>query len=662
MPPLPPRVRRCSSSPRSRSPGGVKTRLAASIGAARAAQIYRELTTLTLSHAVGGTPGRRRSTGSSCGARRRPSSSYFRGLATADRRRRCTRKSEATWAHGWRDAIADALTRADAVLLVGTDCPLLDADRLAQAAALLAHHDAVLGPAEDGGYVLVGARRPLPFAEIRWSSPHAFDDTAAGLARAGIHWAALPVLWDVDEPADLARWEALQPTLPVTARMKPKLLFLFPDGWDDAAFAAVSALRDEFDVVCEGFDLFRFPENANILWFDARRWIARMKRKYRRAGLAGVASTNEQYGALIAAILARELGLPGSDPAAIIRAQHKYYARQALAVALPDANPAFNLLPYAFGNTSVATADPGLPFPFFVKPVKAAFSVLARRVDNEQDLQRHLTFHPWETHIIKRLVRPFGDLMRQYSEFTVDPQHMMGEALLDGVQINVDGWMDRGAVSFFGIVDAVMYPGTSAFQRWEYPSRLPPAAQAAAFAVSERVMRALAFDHGAFNVELFWQPATNTFQVIEINPRLAAQFGDLYEKVDGVNPYSVLVDLCVGTHAALDARPGRATAPRRASYSANSTARSRSRPTRRRSRWLNTAHPDARLHTFIKHGNSRWRETKWLGNYRYAIVNLGGADRADLDHRFADVCRNVSFERDSRVRFAPDIDALRPGR
>ena len=443
--------------------------------------------------------------------------------------------------------------------------------------------------------------------------------------------------------------------------MKPKFLFLFPDGWDDAAFAAVSALRDEFDVVCEGFDLFRFPENANILWFDARRWVARMKRKYRHAGLAGVASTNEQYGALIAAILARELGLPGTDPAAIIRAQHKYYARQALAAALPDANPPFKLLPYAFDNTSVATADPGLPFPFFVKPVKAAFSVLARRVDDEQDLQRHLTFHPWETHIIKRLVRPFGDLMRHYGEFTVDPQHMMGEALLDGVQINVDGWMHRGAVSFFGIVDAVMYPGTSAFQRFEYPSRLPDTAQAAAYAIAERVMRTIAFDHGAFNVELFWQPATGTFQVIEINPRLAAQFGDLYEKVDGVNPYSVLVDLCAGRTPHWTRGQGAYGAATSFVFREFNGAIKIS-PDKAQIAWLNAAHPDARLHTFIKHGNSRWRETKWLGNYRYAIVNLGGADRADLDRRFADVCHNISFERDSRVRFTPDIDALRPGR
>ena len=98
-------------------------------------------------------------------------------------------------------------------LLVGTDCPLLDTDRLAHAAALLAGHDAVLGPAEDGGYVLVGARRPLPFAAVRWSSPHTLNDTTAGFGRAGIRWAELPVLWDVDEPAGWP-FEALQSTLP----------------------------------------------------------------------------------------------------------------------------------------------------------------------------------------------------------------------------------------------------------------------------------------------------------------------------------------------------------------------------------------------------------------------------------------------------------------
>ena len=441
--------------------------------------------------------------------------------------------------------------------------------------------------------------------------------------------------------------------------MKPKFLFLFPEGWDSVAFASVAALRDEFDVVCEGFDLFRFPENANLLWFDARRWIRRLVRKYRGQGLAGVASTNEQYGALIAAMLARELGLPGSDPMAIVCAQHKFYARQALARALPEANPAYCLLPYAFGRTAVPEAAPGLPYPFFVKPVKAAFSVLARPVVDAQDLQQHLTFHPWETHIIRRLVRPFGDLMRELTDWDVDAERMMGESVLDGVQINVDGWMDRGEVGFFGIVDAVMFPGTYAFRRFEYPSRLPPAAQQGAFAMAERAVRALGFDHGAFNVEMYWQPDSGTFRIIEVNPRLAAQFGDMYEKVDGANPYEVLVDLSVGRTPHW--RRGQGAFGAAASFVFREfNGAVKIAPARAQIDWLAATYPDARLHTFIKHGNSRWREAKWLGSYRYAIVNMGGCDRDDLFARFDDVRANVSFERPNTVRFEAGLDDIRP--
>jgi rSAM/selenodomain-associated transferase 1 len=197
------------------TPGGVKTRLAASIGATRAAQVYRELTALTVLHAAAA---RRAGVIDRIELWCAPSadSSYFRALASTSAATLHT-QSEGDLGARMTNAIADALTRTGVALLIGTDCPVLDADRLAQAVELLARHDAVLGPAEDGGYVLVGARRPLPFAGIRWSSAHALDDTVAGFARAGIRWAALPVLWDVDEPADLARWKALQHTLPATA-------------------------------------------------------------------------------------------------------------------------------------------------------------------------------------------------------------------------------------------------------------------------------------------------------------------------------------------------------------------------------------------------------------------------------------------------------------
>lgn len=86
------------------------------------------------------------------------------------------------------------------VVLVGSDIPALRPAHVARAFALLRAHDAVFGPAEDGGFWLVGVsrRRPLPalFAGVRWSTPHALDDCLGGLGRARV--ALADRLADVD--------------------------------------------------------------------------------------------------------------------------------------------------------------------------------------------------------------------------------------------------------------------------------------------------------------------------------------------------------------------------------------------------------------------------------------------------------------------------------
>jgi len=72
-------------------------------------------------------------------------------------------------------------------VLVGADIPALGARHVAEAFRLLGCHDLVFGPAEDGGFWLVGARHPrqmsLSFERVRWSGPHALADTLAGLPR-----------------------------------------------------------------------------------------------------------------------------------------------------------------------------------------------------------------------------------------------------------------------------------------------------------------------------------------------------------------------------------------------------------------------------------------------------------------------------------------------
>ena len=87
-----------------------------------------------------------------------------------------------------RHAVDSALARGERVLLIGTDCPALDADALGEAAAALADHDAVLVSAEDGGYVAIGFARAVDaFTGIAWSTADVAARTRAHFAAAAHH-------------------------------------------------------------------------------------------------------------------------------------------------------------------------------------------------------------------------------------------------------------------------------------------------------------------------------------------------------------------------------------------------------------------------------------------------------------------------------------------
>ena len=108
--------------------------------------------------------------------------------------------------HALGDRMANAIRDAGPgpALVVGSDIPGLAAAHVRRAFRLLGDADAVLGPAEDGGYWLVGfRRRPLPhgcFRGVRWSGPHARADTLANLA--GMRVAEADLLSDVDDVED----------------------------------------------------------------------------------------------------------------------------------------------------------------------------------------------------------------------------------------------------------------------------------------------------------------------------------------------------------------------------------------------------------------------------------------------------------------------------
>ncbi|NJM12512.1 MAG: glycosyltransferase [Synechococcaceae cyanobacterium SM1_2_3] len=183
-------------------PGRVKTRLSGQLGTRGAAQLYTKLLRRTLIIADAArlcpvelwcAPDARHGFFVAC---RRDYQVRLRRQCAGDLGRRMNHALNRTLADG-KDAV-----------LIGGDCASLSAVELRIAFEwLIAGQDAVLGPAADGGYVLIGLRQRCPglFQGIAWSTPAVLAATRQRLRRAGLTWAELPTGWDVDTPTDLRR-------------------------------------------------------------------------------------------------------------------------------------------------------------------------------------------------------------------------------------------------------------------------------------------------------------------------------------------------------------------------------------------------------------------------------------------------------------------------
>ncbi|CCH67302.1 Glycosyltransferase [Richelia intracellularis HH01] len=99
---------------------------------------------------------------------------------------------------------------AQQVLLIGIDCPGLNADILTQAFDQLVNYDLIIGPAVDGGYYLLGLKRYIPelFINISWGTARVLQQTISTAQRLGLSQMQLQTLTDIDRPEDLLVWQS----------------------------------------------------------------------------------------------------------------------------------------------------------------------------------------------------------------------------------------------------------------------------------------------------------------------------------------------------------------------------------------------------------------------------------------------------------------------
>ena len=188
--------------------GYAKTRLIPALGAAGAAALAQRL----LDHALAQARAARLGPVDLCCAPDRDHPAFARLATLAGVVLSC--QAPGDLGQRMSQALGRALAATPRALLIGSDAPALDAAMLQRAALALDQADAVFVPAFDGGYALVGLRRPAQslFSDMAWSTAHVMADTRQRLAAAGLRHVELPPLADIDGPADLvhlpAGWSA----------------------------------------------------------------------------------------------------------------------------------------------------------------------------------------------------------------------------------------------------------------------------------------------------------------------------------------------------------------------------------------------------------------------------------------------------------------------
>ena len=183
---------------RAPEPGRVKTRLVPLLGAKGAAQLHARLVEKALKTALAAgfdrvelhcAPGTR--------------SKFFQAM-----RNRLGVRLRAQGHGNLGDRMYRVLRRHPGAVLIGSDCPeLRPADLRAALRALRSGADAVLSPAEDGGYALIGLRRASRklFDGVEWGGRRVLAQTRLRLKRLDWRWKELRTVWDVDRPEDVAR-------------------------------------------------------------------------------------------------------------------------------------------------------------------------------------------------------------------------------------------------------------------------------------------------------------------------------------------------------------------------------------------------------------------------------------------------------------------------
>ncbi|MGD8340765.1 MAG: D-alanine--D-alanine ligase [Gammaproteobacteria bacterium] len=248
---------------------------------------------------------------------------------------------------------------------------------------------------------------------------------------------------------------------------------------------------------------------------------------------------------LMMPILRRRYGLHGPTLESVLRCEHKYWARIEQSGLGLDVVPPFALVdPF----DEAASCEPPIPFPFWIKPIKAHSSKLGFRVSARKDYLHALK----EIRAgIEYFAVNLGQIMK-YADLpaeiqAADGKHCIAEAIISaGRQCTLEGYVFAGHAEVYGIVDSIRGANRSSFERYQYPSTLPLSVKRRMIDIAKQVITSTGLDESPFNMEFFWQRRMDKIWLLETNARISKSHSPLFHMVEGVPHKEVMIDVALG--------------------------------------------------------------------------------------------------------------------
>lgn len=221
----------------------------------------------------------------------------------------------------------------------------------------------------------------------------------------------------------------------------------------------------------------------------------------------------------------------------------------------------------------------------------------------------------------------------------------IAESIIAGHQCTLEGYVYKGRVVSYGLVDSIREANSPSFARYEYPSALPQEIQFRLADVTRRIINQIGLDNCAFNAEYFYDQTADEVYLLEINPRISQAHGDIFEKVHGVSHHSIMLDLAIGQKPKTLAYNGPYNKAANFMLRIFETGRVNKVPSEEEMNRLKSTIPGLEIKLRVAEG-MHLDDLLGQDSYSFELANIfiGGRDQQELVEKYERVVDGLTFE------------------